>query len=345
VALLKQPAASSGGQAQPALRATAERAVYQGAGEWMHLTGSPRATDGALEISADKVDVSRRTGEAFAHGSVKATWSGSARPNGGAPGRQPVGVNSAAVAGATATAGAAAFGGNGPAHVVAAEAEMNQATGEATFRGQARLWQQANSISAPEIVLNQHLRTLAARSNDAAEPVRAVLLSAGGPPGMTAGQAHGTQSAGKPAAAASVIRVRGGDLWYSDAERRATMHGGAFGSVVAETATGTSSSDQLDLRLMPAGGSGGAGQVDRMTASGDVVLNAQGRQGTCAQLVYSSATGDYTLTGTAAAPPRMSDPAQGSVTGAALIFHSRDDSVSIEGGNGETVTQTTAPEK
>jgi lipopolysaccharide export system protein LptA len=57
--------------------------------------------------------------------------------------------------------------------------------------------------------------------------------------------------------------------------------------------------------------------------------------------VYTGETGEYVLTGTAAAPPRMTDPARGSVTGEALIFHSRDDSVSIEGGGGRTTTQTT----
>ncbi len=50
------------------------------------------------------------------------------------------------------------------------------------------------------------------------------------------------------------------------------------------------------------------------------------------------------LTGTAAAPPQMTDPERGTVTGEALIFHSRDDSVSIEGGGRETETETTAPE-
>jgi lipopolysaccharide export system protein LptA len=39
----------------------------------------------------------------------------------------------------------------------------------------------------------------------------------------------------------------------------------------------------------------------------------------------------------------MTDPARGMVTGEALIFHSRDDSVSVEGGVGKTATQTTAP--
>jgi lipopolysaccharide export system protein LptA len=198
------------------------------------------------------------------------------------------------------------------------------------------------------IVLNQHAQTLEARTNDAATPVRAVLLSAGGTAmgaigGKLAPPSSDNAAMGKPSAP-SVIRVRGGDLWYSDAEHRAVMHAGVLGAVVAETGTGTTSSDQLDLRTMPAGATGGGAQVDRMTASGHVALTAQGRRGTGEQLVYSGTTGDYVLTGTAAAPPRMNDPTQGSVTGEALIFHSRDDSVSIEGGGRETITRTTAPE-
>ncbi len=99
---------------------------------------------------------------------------------------------------------------------------------------------------------------------------------------------------------------------------------------------------------MPAGeheaGGGGMAQVDRMTATGHVVLTLQGRRGTGEQLVYSSVSGEYVLTGTANAPPKLSDPERGTVTGEALIFHSRDDRVSIEGGGGrETKTETTAP--
>jgi lipopolysaccharide export system protein LptA len=74
-----------------------------------------------------------------------------------------------------------ALGGQGPAHVVAAEAQLHQApggAGEATFLGHARLWQQANSVAAPVIVLDRQKQTLVARSTDAAEPVRAVLVSA-----------------------------------------------------------------------------------------------------------------------------------------------------------------------
>jgi lipopolysaccharide export system protein LptA len=243
------------------------------------------------------------------------------------------------------------LGGQGPSHVVAAEAQLHQATGEATFRGHARLWQQANSVAAPVIVLDRERQTLVARSTDAAEPVKVVLLSAGGPElGRAAGNETGPNAgrdAGGKSAAPTVIRVRGGDLKYSDAEHKAVMHGGTLGSVTAETGTATSVSNEVELLLLPpdnhAGKDGGAARVDRLTARGGVKLNSEGRRGTGEQLVYTGETGEYVLTGTASAPPRMNDPVRGTVTGEALIFHSRDDSVSVEGGGRKTTTETTAP--
>jgi lipopolysaccharide export system protein LptA len=347
VVLFEQPAAKPGAQPQPPLRATAGKAIYEGGGEWLHLTMNPRIVNGGLELTADKVDLSRESDEAFAHGNVKATQTGT--PNSG--GNQ----------GGTGQ-GSLALGGNGPAHVIANEAQLNNSTGEATFRGHARLWQQANSVAGPEIVLNQHLQTLTARTADASDPVRAVLLSPGGSgTGTGAGNTHGQGAAANAAkpATPSVIRVRGGDLRYSDANHLAVMHGGVAGAVVAETGTATSTSDTVELLLIPAGkgssgggpaqggqtqSAGGQAQVDRMTATGHVVLTSEGWRGTGEQLVYTGATGDYVLTGTAAAAPRMTNPGQGSVTGEALIFHSRDDSVSIEGGGHKTRTETTAPQ-
>jgi lipopolysaccharide export system protein LptA len=275
-------------------------------------------------------------------------------PAGGTGKKQP---------GGAALPGGSALGGEGPAHIVADEAQLHQSTGEATFRGQVRLWQQANSIAAPEIVLNRNRETLVARSPNATNPVRVVMLSAGGTDTLKAGQPGSTRlSAGgaggmgsgatttheaKPGAAPSVIRVRGGELKYSEGERKAVINGGAAGTVVAETGMATSISKELELVLLPpgnhAGKDGSAAQVDRMIASGDVAVSSQGRRGTGQRLVYSSETGEYVLTGTAATPPRMTDPARGSVTGASLIFNSRDDSVSIEGGTGKTLTETIAP--
>jgi len=125
------------------------------------------------------------------------------------------------------------------------------------------------------------------------------------------------------------------------------MHSCVLGTVTAETGTATSTSDEVEVALLPAGKNSskdsGQAQVDHMTARGHVVLTSEDRRGTGEQLVYTGATGEYVLTGTAAVPPKMSDPARGTVSGEALIFHGRDDSVSVEGGGQKTRTQTTAP--
>jgi lipopolysaccharide export system protein LptA len=251
-----------------------------------------------------------------------------------------------------------AFGGQGPAHVIAAEAQLRQATGEATFRGQARLWQQANSISAPVIVLDRTRQTLVAHAVTATDPVRVVMLSAGGTE-MSKGKQSGastpsakdafsTKHGTNPAqGASSIIRLRGGELKYSEAERKAVMHAGASGSVVADTASATVISNDLELLLLPSGNhaglEGSAAQVDRVTATGRVTVSSQGRRGTGERLVYSSETDQYVLTGTAANPPRFTDPVKGTVSGSSLIFNSRDDSVSIEGDGHKTSTETVAP--
>jgi len=327
VALFQQPAAKPGMPAPAPLQATAARADYDGVEELLHLTGNPRVENGGLQLTADKIDVARVSGDAFAYGNVKATWLG----NGPAAGNKQVsqarndqGPN---------------LGTQGPSHVVAAEAQLRQQTGETTFRGHARLWQQANSVAAPVIILDRTKQTLVARTEDSAEPVRVVLLSA-----ATPGQSK-TAKSDSP----SVIRVRGGDLKYSDAERKAIMHSGVLDNVVAETPDATTRSSEVELILLPpgnhAGRDGGSAQVDRMTGRGHVTIDSQGRQGTGDQLAYSSANDEYVLTGSAAVPPRMTDPARGTVTGGALIFNSRDDSVSVEGDGRKTTTETTAPKR
>jgi len=342
VVFIEQSAPKPAGPPQPPMRVTAGKAVYEGAGEWLHMTLSPRVEYGGLQLTAEKVDFSRQSGEAFARGDVKGTWTSA---NEGSAGGRSADTNN------NPGPGAMSFGGKAPVHVVASEAQLNESTGEATFQGHARLWQLANSVSGPAIVLNQHKQTMTAKSSNPADPVKAVLLSAGGPDsGLSqhaAPKRDGNGDTNKKLSSSEVIRVSGGDLEYFDAEHRAVMSGGALGSVVAATGTSTSSSDAVELRLMPAPnpqeGRNGQTLVDRLTATGHVRLTAQGRTGSGEQLVYSSVTGEYVLTGSAAAPPKLTDPTRGAVTGEALIFHSGDDSVSIEGGGRATVTQTTAP--
>ena len=329
VTLFQQPAARPGSKSPPPLHATAGRAVYESAGQWMHLTISPRVEEGGMELTAGKVDVSQASGDAFAHGDVKATWIETA-------------ADTMAATGRSGPANTVALGGKGPVHAIAEEAELRQPTGKTTFSGHARLWQQDNSVSAPTIVIFRQSQTLTANTTNPAEPVVAVMLSATSEP---------AGSSGKPAAhaaAPSVVRVRGGNLWYSDAERKAVMRAYPLPAVSAQSDGLESTSAQVELFLAPPGAAqqtaGGApAQVERMNAVGHVVLTSQDRRGTGERLAYTSSNGQYVLTGTSSAPPRLTDPERGTVTGAALIFNSRDDSVSIEGGGHQTTTETSAP--
>ena len=323
VVLTEQPPAKAG-VAQPVLRATAGHADYDNTGQLLYLTRDPRVTDGGLQLTADKLNVSQVSGDALAQGNVKATWTGDA-----------AGTNPAKTGGSAN----ANFGAQGPTHVIAEQAELKRSSGAATFKGNARLWQQGNSVVAPVIVLDRTKQTLTAESKDSKNPVQVVLVSA---TAAVPGKPGGHKQSGP-----SVIRVRGGDLKYSSAERKAVMRAGAAGNVVSSTADATTVSNEVELILLPpgnhAGKDGAAAQVDRMTSTGHVEISSAGRRGIGEQLVYTNDTDNYVLTGTAAAPPRLTDPTRGMVTGQALIFNSRDDSVSIEGDGRKTTTITTAP--
>lgn len=306
VLVTDQPAGRPGQAAQAQLHATAGRAVYDGIARMVQLTGEPRIADGGLQLTADRVDFSQRSGDALARGDVKATWQGGANAG---------------------TRGGITLGGQGPAHMVAAEALLSRAAGEATFRGHARLWQQANSIAAPVIVLNQNRETLTA-SAVGRQRVNLILLNA-----------NTAERKGQP----EMVSIKAADLKYSEAERKAELRGG----VIANAGGATVSSSHAEIVFLPpgnhAGLDGGAAQVDRITASGGVQLTSQGRHGSGEKLVYTGESGSYVLTGTADDPPTLADPVRGTIRGTALIFNGRNDSVSIEGAGQKTTTQTVAP--
>ena len=319
VQLTQQPAPKNG-VAQPALKATAVHADYGGGGSWLHLTGNPHVSDGGLEISADKLDVSQESGDALARGNVKGTWTGDSK-------RANTGGSSVG------------FGAQGPVHVVAQDAELKRSSGAATFKGNVRLWQEGNSIAAPVVVLDRTKQALTAQSTNAKTPVQVVLVTA-------MGVLPGEQTRPKQNGPA-VITVTGGDLKYSGAERKAIMRAGVCRDVVATTADAKTTSNEVELVLLPAGdharGNGASGQVDRMTSRGHVEVSSSGRRGVGEKLVYTNDTGDFVLTGSTGAPPQLIDPAHGTVTGQALIFNSRNDSVRVDGEGQKTTTMTTSP--
>ncbi len=323
VVLTEIPPASAGKQTASPSRATASKAVFQSASGRIELTGSPHVDNGDLQLSARTIDFAQATGDAQARGDIKASWLGGSNP---APGRLT-----------DASPGAGALGEQGPTHAIADEADLHQSAGEVELRGHARLWQASNSVSAPVILLNRTKQTLLARAAGPAEPVQVVMVSATGLSGGKQPRSSGP----------SVIRLRGGDLKYSAEERKAVIHGGVLDRVVVESAGMQSTSNDAEVYLLRpgnhAGRNGAPAQVDRLDASGRVSLNAQGRIGTGERLEYTSDSGNYVLTGTPSHPPELVDPVRGSVTGQALIFNSRDDSVRVESAKGQTTTETAAP--
>jgi lipopolysaccharide export system protein LptA len=80
--------------------------------------------------------------------------------------------------------------------------------------------------------------------------------------------------------------------------------------------------------------------VSKIVARGSVQLDQPGRKGTGEDLTYTASDGKFVLTGSSATPPRLTDQVRGVVTGNALIFNDRDDSVVVSGGASTAVTQT-----
>jgi lipopolysaccharide export system protein LptA len=295
----------------PTVHITAQRADYRGPDQALHLDGAPRLNDGSLDLSSNTMEYQRTTNIATATGDVKATY---LQPAGGP--------------GATASAaghGSLALGGQGPARIVAKTATINRLTGDAVFRGQARLWQGANSITAPVIEISRKSQSLKAHGEGAGagdDLVHTTLTTA-------ATAQHG----------ATVDHIQSRDLTYSDGDRQATFTGG----VVAEGVGGTVHSDKAVVYLAPAvssasssgpkpAGAEGESRIDRIVAVGHITLDQPGRKATGEQLIYTAQDGNFVLTGSPSARPRMVDQIHGTVTGASLIFNSRDDSVSISGG-------------
>ncbi|MGA7314936.1 MAG: LptA/OstA family protein [Silvibacterium sp.] len=319
VVMTQTPAKTPGATADPAtLTAWAKRAEYHAADQVLHLTGDPRLNDGqSLQMAAEAIDFHRDSRDAAAQGSVKVTYTQQKTQN---------------------AAASPTLGGDGPVHIIADRAQLHHATNISIFHGSpgtpARMWQGDNSVLAPVLELSRTPQTLKAHGEEgsAAPVVNANLTSA-------MGTRHER----------SVVRVHSQTLFYADAERRGDFRG----TVTAEGPDGVIHADQVQFYLTPAptqkshAGAAPAtpasSQLDRIVATGRVVITQPGRKGVGEKLVYTAADGKYVLTGTPGNPPRISDEAKGTTTGATLIFNSQDDSVVVSGGQSSSVTETRAP--
>ncbi|MGH9492300.1 MAG: LPS export ABC transporter periplasmic protein LptC [Terriglobales bacterium] len=218
-------------------------------------------------------------------------------------------------------AGGALFASEDPIHATAAS--MSAHPPMAHYAGGARLWQGSNIVQAPTIDFDRDHRSLVAQGS-AAQPVSTVFVQ--------------PDKQGKPTA----VSVTGARLTYSDQERRARFEGG----VTLKSADQTVTAEAMEVFLLPASekgkpASGGASRVERVVATGKVVVEAPGRRATGTRLVYTAAEGKFELTGDAAHPPSITDADRGTATGDSVTFYNHGDRV-VVGSNtaSRTVTQT-----
>jgi lipopolysaccharide export system protein LptA len=303
VAMVQIKPAANGKEKAWRSEATADTAVLDGPRQIIHLDGSPRLNDDEAELTARSIDFYRLSGAVTADHDVKLTL------------RQ----------GSSAQA---------PVHAVAEKVFFDHDRDEAILYGgdqDARLWQAANSVAASTIVLDRQEQMLIAPEKNGEGRVHCVFADPGS-------KATGSEA---------VIRVDANSLQYSGGERRAAFQG----NVVAQQASGRIRADKADLfmtrNIAPAGAANRIpnprGSVDHMVAEGKVQVDEGTRKGEGQRLVYTASDGKFVLYGRTGQPAHMADPEHGTVSGAALIFTNRGDSVEVDGGNARAVTDTQVP--
>jgi lipopolysaccharide export system protein LptA len=329
-------ASKPGSTAGPAtLSAWADHAEYHAADQVLHLSGHPRIANGdGMQVAAETIAYHRDTQDASANGSVKASYA------------EPANSTAAAAGPGAGTDRAPAMGGNGPVHVIAQRAEMHHATNVSDFYGTvrepARMWQDADSLTAPAIEVDRTKNLLKAGADAAALERASLGASAGGDAVV---HANLTSAMGAKHQQ-SVARVASQTLVYSDEKRQADFRG----TVSVEQGTEMIGCDDGLVYLKPAqtgakkaANAQGNSQIDHLVATGRVSITQPGRKGEGEKLVYTADDGKYVLTGKPEKLPRLWDSVHGTTTGAALLFNSQDDSVEVSGGKSSAVTDTRAP--
>ncbi len=298
------------------MQAWANAARYTPGDRMLVLTGAPRIATGGMQTTADRIRINRTTGDAIAENNVKSTYSElKEQPNG------------------------ALLASSSPIHVTANTMTAEKNSGIALYSGKAMLWQDANVIQSPSITFDRDHRSVTAQGT-LNQPVQTVLVQSE----KTA--STGTSNGKKPVAAgaASTVAMTGQKLTYVDSERRVHYDGG----VNAKGSDFTASAKSLDAFLLPRSETStpaapnGPGQLDRMVANGDVVIQQPNRKAEGQKLVYTAAEDKFVLTGgSSTALPSIFDAEQGKITGVSLTFFRRDDRVLVEGGASTPVVSTT----
>jgi lipopolysaccharide export system protein LptA len=289
--------------------AEGDDAVYEAAADRMTLTGQVKVSDAESALFAERVTFDRATGDGTAEGGVRVSY---------------------LQQGSTGE----------PVHVLAARSVGHKSTGVTQFfaglGGNAKLWQGGSQVEAPVLDFDRTKKTLLAHGvqGSEAQAVKTVLVNVG----------TGAKKNGGP------VRVLSRELLYTDATRQAVFRGpvrvtqqdGVMRAAEATvylapkdavpTARGETARDGAPIGL--------GGRVDHIVAVGGVEMEQPGRKATGERLVYTESDQMSVLTGTATAPPKVTDQTQGTVTGATLRFRSGEDSVEVLSGTGSDKVRT-----
>jgi lipopolysaccharide export system protein LptA len=278
-------------------RAWGDLGRYTPADQVLLLTGSPRVSEGGMTTTAQTMRLDRKTGTALADGDVKTTYSDlTPQPNG------------------------ALLASSSPIHVTARSMTVHSSAATALYRGEVRLWQDANVVEAPAIDFDRNRRSLVAEGASA-QPVSTVLVQT---------DSHGNSSP---------VAITCARLTYADDERKVHFEG----NVLAKEADITITARQMDAFLQARGQasanrSSTAGKLDKIVATGQVVATQSQRRAEGEHLVYAAGEDKFVLTG---GSPSIFDAEQGKITGVSLTFFRHDDRVLVEGNSSSpAVTQT-----
>ncbi|HEV2399978.1 MAG TPA: LPS export ABC transporter periplasmic protein LptC [Candidatus Sulfotelmatobacter sp.] len=313
---------SDGQGVQKRMQAWADIGRYTPADQMLLLTGNPRVANGGMATTADKIRIDRATGDALADGNVKSTYNDVKEdPNG------------------------ALLASSSPIHVTSQSMVAHNAPAIALYKGNARLWQDANVIEANTIQFDRDHRSVVA-SGTPTKSVQTILVQ------PEKAQSDKMKPAGSPTEHPnqltsaklkdrnSPITITSIKVTYADSDRRVHYEG----RVLAKAADFTASANTADAYLLPRSQTesiqsvGSPGQLDRMVAEGNVVIQQPNRRAEGQKLVYTAAEDKFVLTG---GPPSIFDAEQGKITGVSLTFFRRDDRVLVEGeASSPVVTQT-----
>jgi len=258
--------------------ATADRARYVLAEDAVTLLGSPRVMDSGVSLTANSVELNRKTNIATAEGDVKTTYVDlKAQPSG------------AMLASAE------------PIHVTGTKMTASRSAEVAKFT-KARLWQGVNIIEGPVISFDRQHRSVEAQ----------------GSPGNQVSTVFVQGDKKTP------VNVTSDRLSYVDAERKAVFSG----HVLIRGADATTTAENVQVLLSPHG-SQASSQLDRIIATGDIVIQQKARKATGNLLVYTAQDEKFVLTASEGRSPSIFDAEQGQITGDSLTFFTRDDRVLV----------------